>query len=304
MTLPPARVGSLAGMNARALRIALPFCLLIGLTGASCSGNSGNSSAQTTTPAASTPGSAAARAVVNAASARTISLKTASLQVTLALAGGPDATVSGPFDLANGVGQLTLEVSGAPTTGAIPNPSTLLYDGGSPYLKATGSILTSFDGNKPWAQLTTASLQQIFCLLQPSSQQSTLAQVASGNPGDLLHVLDTPAMSVTPGRTTMDNGVHVTEYTATIDPAAAEKTASGPARQLFAAMVAGGSWSPFVVGIGPDEALSSLTTTFTSAGKAVQVGIHLSHFGTPVSVTAPSPAEIGPLNVPGGCATS
>ncbi|HUY86292.1 MAG TPA: hypothetical protein VMU77_04205 [Acidimicrobiales bacterium] len=273
---------------------------------AACSSNPSHASgtASTTATGSNPVGSLADRAIVNATSAKTIANRTANLNVTLAVSNGPHATVTGPFNLATGQGQLNLSILGSSVVGGLPNPATLLYAGGNLYLQASG-IITSFDGNKPWAQITPTAVQQIFCLTMPGSSTSSLAKLAAGNPASLLHVLDTPDMTVTASSNYPGGLVSgVSYYTVNINAKAASKTATGEAKQFFDDLASTSTSAPITVGINSSGVLRVLSASFKSSGSDVLIQMNLSNFGVAVNVVAPSPSLVGPLNLPGNCVTS
>lgn len=280
-------------------------CLLVASGLAACSGGSSGTH-PSAAPRSSTSATAATDpdvAIVNATAAKTLAEKTAQVSLALAVSGGPNVTISGPFDLSQGTGQLSLDVSGTGFQGAIPNPATLLYSDGDLYLGASG-VLLSFDGDKPWAQVTTSALESILCILLPGANTAGIAKIATGNPGDLLDILDTTDMTVATGASTDVDGTTVTDYTVDINPIAAERTSTGVAQEIFQQMSTNGSSALVDVGIDSTGVLHSLSASFPASGHQVQLSLTLSGFGTPVSATAPPRSEIGQISFPGGCGTT
>jgi hypothetical protein len=277
--------------------------LLAGAVVAACSSSS-HSSSQASSQASSTPKASAALSALEGAPSATLGAKSADVTIDLSVSGGVQAALSGGFDFSSGQGSLTMHVSGLPAADAslVPSELPMVFANGSLYLKAVGPISLA-DGSKPWAQLTPQALQGIFGLIEPKVNLGSFSTIASGNPADLLKILDTPDMKVTDEGSSSVDGTTATKYEAVIDAAKAASGATGQVADLYRAL--GTSSTPLYVWLDSSGRLIQLETTIHPAGApTIDLSVGLSNFGTTVSVPTIPPSEVGPLNIPAPSSTS
>ncbi len=271
---------------------ALAVMAALGLVASACS------STKSAVVPAKVPAPSPAVTAVNQAAPKTLAAGSADVTIDLSVSGGVTAALAGGFDFANGTGSLTMHLSGLPPADAslVPSSLPMVFTNGSLYLKAVGAIALA-DQKKPWAELTPQSLQSVFGIIEPHVNLGTFSTIASGNPADLLKVLDTPDMTAIDQGTQSVNGVEATAYQVTIDAAKAATDSTGPVQALFRAL--GASSSPLDVWVDTLGRLVQLQTTISPSGASpVHLSVDLTNFGTAVTVP-PIPAdEVGQLSLP------
>jgi hypothetical protein len=292
-------------------RVGVGACAVLALLTAACgsSASSTTSSAATSSaaPSAGRAGTGAAAAAVRAAPAAVTSAGTGTVAVLVASnervnGSGPlSVAVTEQADFRTLQGTGTMEVAGLPAS-SNPGALHLVFTEQGVYLETTGRF-ASLGGGKPWAEIQASSLGSLFADAAPKSGAgplSSLAAICIGDPTAVLDLLDTTALSATRVGPASVAGVATTAYDVTIDPAAAERSASGPAASVFSGL---GS-SPVMLEVWLDHAgrlvqLQDRTKATTSSSSSAAAGgeitgvlVRLDDFGTPVTVTVPPASEV------------
>ncbi len=277
------------------------IAVVSGLILGACSSSNAPSGSSSHTSTIGVQATSAQLAQIRATYSKTISAKSAQIDAQVSLGSGTSIQATGPFEMQQGTGQLDLNLGNTQIARALKNPTTLMYYNNTIYLEASG-IITSFDQNKPWAQLTHSAISQLFCLLIPGSSVGVSSALTSVNPIDFLEIFSTPDLSAREISVPVGQPKNLAYYNVSIDIPEAITNSTGVQRQILELLKSGSTGRlKATVGINSDGATQYLSTAFISGGTQVGVVLGLSSFGLAVNVQPPQANQVGQLNVPGGC---
>jgi hypothetical protein len=193
-----------------------------------------------------------------------------------------DAT--GSFDFADKSGSMTLTL---PATQGAGTQSVMIRVIG-PTLYLSVPALTAADGGKPWVSVNLSSYLQ-----KQGNGGGALGDLSTGDPTQILGLLQQASGDVTTvGPATVD-GVATTHYRGTIDlskttPSAPAGTSVASPAQLQQLEHAFGLGSlPVDVWVDSQGRARQVQVRLSLLGLTVSVTMNLGDFGAPVSVTAP-----------------
>jgi lipoprotein LprG len=192
----------------------------------------------------------------------------------------------GDFDFATKAGDMSLTIPAF--AGGQDHTVEFRIVGQTIYLSAPG--LSSADGGKPWLSVDLSSYESA----AGSGGPSPLGGLTSGDPTQVLQLLDQIGAQVTEiGSATVD-GVPTTQYQATVDlsklggQTAGAGAGSGLGRQFAQALGLGSV--PISVWVDNEGQARQVEMNLSFLGIHVDLSLDLSHFGEAVSVTVP-PAD-------------
>jgi hypothetical protein len=197
---------------------------------------------------------------------------------------------SGDFDFAAKSGQMTMTV---PSLGGGSGSSTMefrLVDQ-TVYLQVPAAA--SLVGGKPWIKVDLSSYESAL----GSSATDPLGGATSGDPTQLLQLLDKLGAQVTEVGPAVIGGVPTTEYRGTVDlskvlgqAAAGAGGSAGSSLSQGLAKAFGLGAIPVSVGVDNDGRARQMTMNMAIFGVHLDVNLGLSDFGESVAVTPP-PAD-------------
>ncbi len=298
--------------------IAASLVAAVAVGAAAFSGGSGASAASgraaVTAPAEGGLASAASNAASATSAAFTLSATESSPSTTSTLVTG-----SGAFDLAKGLGQVT--VSGrslSSLTGAgSPGPLDIVSDGTDLYVNVPA--LSSLTGGKSWVETSASGLASL-----TGSVAGSLPLSALTDPAQDLGLLGSLGSTVTRVGTVELHGESTTEYRTTVSIAdMASKEGDGSASSASSEALAkalqdlGIPSVPVTAWVGSDGVLRQLSVSVdlshaslagvvgipapgsvrsSAAGTNLDVTVGLSHYGQPVAISLPPASDVTNLN--------
>jgi hypothetical protein len=267
---------------AAALSSALLALVAAGCTNSSNSGQSGRSPRQIVLASVTTTESASSAAIhISVSIAGTPSIgglvptSGSSRSVSLSVTGG------GVYSFAQKTGRFTIEI---PATGQSP-ATTLEFRqiGNDLYLSAPR--LAAIDGGKPWVHVDVSQFEQ-----HQSQSSGPAGALSTGDPTQVLQMLQQLGGSVTEvGHADID-GVSTTEYQGQIDLTKSTTGSTIVSPQM--ALALGLQNVPVDVWVDNQGRARQVATSFTVIGLTVKAQEELGSFGTPVSVSAPPADEV------------
>lgn len=192
-------------------------------------------------------------------------------------------TGHGVFDFSAKNGDMTLNL---PSIGA-GKPATTLelrLVGGDLYLKSPA--LQSLDGGKPWVHVSASSYLQ-----KEGQSTGPLGGFATGNPSDVLGLLQHLTGNVTTVGQEQVDGVQTTHYRATIDLTSPGTSTSSTVLSQQLAQALGLADVPVDVWLDSAGRLRQLKTSFDILGLTVGATEQMGSFGSPVTVTVPPASQ-------------
>lgn len=185
----------------------------------------------------------------------------------------------GVFDFTAKNGDMKLQL---PSLGSGKPPSTLELRlvGGDLYINSPA--LLALDGGKPWVHVNASSYLQ-----KEGQSTGPLGGFATGDPSDVLGLLQHLTGTVTKVGDEQVDGVQTTHYRATIDLTGHGTSTSSTILSQQLAQALGLADVPIDVWLDSDGRLRQLKTSFDILGLTVAATEGIGSFGTPVSVTAP-----------------
>ena len=280
---------------------AAAFLLVLGLGAAAC-GTSSPGAAPTTAP--THPGRhAAPRDIVLASVDTTEALDTATVDIGVSVSGTPsfgaglqDATGTtaaavnvtitghGAFDFKTKSGQMTITVPA--TEGSTGGSVEMRLVGNDLYLRAPQ--IAALDGGKPWVHVSVQDYQQ-----KQGQSSGPLEGFSDGDPTQILGMLKQISNDVVVVGTANIDGVPTTEYQGSIDLTGGSGSTTGStaiSQQMATALGLGSI--PIDVWIDSQGRARQVKTSFDLLGLVVAAHETLGSFGTPVTVSAPPPADV------------
>ncbi|HEU5006916.1 MAG TPA: hypothetical protein VFT67_08090 [Jatrophihabitantaceae bacterium] len=243
-----------------------------------------SSTGHDTSPNSPATSSASASDAVAAAYARTTAASSAKFGLSADVTGGPvkqpiHVTAAGVIDFAHRTSDLTAQLPGA-------GQVEVRYLAGILYAKLPASLAAMLPGGKAgnWISLDLNALSQ----QQLGTSLQQLEAAAPSDPSQVLSFLRGAGTGVTDAGPATVGGIATTRYTTTIDldKAAAELPAKARAGLARLEQNLGTHKLPAQLWIDGQGRLRRMTITAQQG----QLTLTLSHFGTPVHVTAP-PAD-------------
>ncbi len=295
------------GMNKA---VAVGILATVAIVAAACSSSASTGSAQAHGHGQA-PSSAVARQAVDAAYTTTIATKSTDFSMTSALS-APSSTLTksvtisahGAYDFSTKVGEVTIS---APAGGAILGSGkiNLRIISNTVYVELPATMSGAIGGKK-WIEMSASGLSQL-----SGAQLGPLSSSIAGDPGQFLSLLRSESDQFSVVGTVELNGRKTTEYRVVVDLSklpALPAGGAGSAARTSPSSVLGYSQLPVDVWVGEHGHLRQVATTVdlskvqlpgTSAGKLDLAGateslrVDFSHFGVPVTVTAPPASEVG-----------
>lgn len=180
------------------------------------------------------------QALVEASAGATLGAHSANLNISFTVSGdfsGSTGTlsgsISGPYSFANNIGSLQLTMNGSAQITQLLGAGShaiVLADGTAYIQPASGSVLASAAGGKPYVSI---ALGPLFSQLLPSA--GPLASTIASNPGEALQLFSSPADQVSSAGTANIGGVSTYAYNVTV-PVAAAAQAGGAAASIYQAI--------------------------------------------------------------------
>jgi hypothetical protein len=265
-------------------------------------GACGTSTAAPRSPSVTT---ASPRQAVLDAATRTVDADTAMVDMTISISGSPQLgslapsssatgsagalslsiTAHGAFDFVNKTGTLTLDVPSS--AGSQAEQATVREIGSTLYLHIPA--LGVLEGGKSWVQVDLSQYVQ---------NSGALGDLSTGDPTQVLGLLQHASSSIVDlGAATVD-GVATTHYRATIDLAQLSTTSGAgtsvltPDQLHQLEQLLGLSSVPEDVWVDAQGRARQMSLHFSVLGLTVTTTLRLSDFGAPVTVTAPPPDQV------------
>ncbi|HEX4521106.1 MAG TPA: LppX_LprAFG lipoprotein [Gaiellaceae bacterium] len=200
-------------------------------------------------------------------------------------------TANGVFD--ENDADITLDAASALAAAGLPGAGgsievRYLQENGDPVVYANAPALSSFiPGGQSWVRLDVAQAAQ-----KLGVNLNGLGAAATQNPTDALDLLRSIGSVETVGTETVD-GASTTHYRATVDLTKAAANLGTEEQAFVKHLIANGAPTsiPVDVWIGDDGLIHKLTFTQSHESDSVALTLEISGYGTPVTVTAPAPAD-------------